>query len=129
MADILVISSPPHSQEHLRNLIFFPVLLNLGSTSSITLSFPLTSPGERPFSGLDIGGGLNDLLFELSHSGLAEDLERSIATTINNFEPRVILQDVNVELIPERNAASIQITYSIRMTNTTETFDLFLERA
>jgi predicted component of type VI protein secretion system len=56
-------------------------------------------------------------------------LERSIATTINNFEPRVILQDVNVELIPERNAASIQITYSIRMTNTTETFDLFLERA
>lgn len=89
----------------------------------------LTSPGERPFSGLDIGGGLNDLLFELSHSGLTEDLERSIATTINNFEPRVILQDVNVELIPERNAASIQITYSIRMTNTTETFDLFLERA
>ena len=89
----------------------------------------LTSPGERPFSGLDIGGGINDLLFELSHSGLVEDLERLIATTINNFEPRVILQDVNVELIPERNAASIQITYSIRMTNTTETFDLFLERA
>lgn len=89
----------------------------------------LTSPGERPFSGLDIGGGINDLLFELSHSGLVEDLERSIATTINNFEPRVILQNVNVELIPERNAASVQITYSIRMTNTTETFDLFLERA
>ena len=89
----------------------------------------LTSPGERPFSGLDIGGGINDLLFELSHPGLVEDLERSIATTINNFEPRAILQDVNVRLIPEKNAASIRITYSIRMTNTTETFDLFLERA
>lgn len=89
----------------------------------------LTSPGERPYSGLDIGGGINDLLFELSHPGLGEDLERLIATTINNFEPRVILQDVIVDLLPERNAASIQITYSIRMTNTTETFDLFLERA
>lgn len=89
----------------------------------------LTSPGERPFSGLDIGGGINNLLFELTHSGLVEDLERLIATTINNFEPRVILQNVNVELLPERNAAAIQITYSIRMTNTTETFDLFLERA
>ena len=89
----------------------------------------LTSPGERPFSGLDIGGGINNLLFELTHSGLVEDLERLIATTIINFEPRVILQNVNVELLPERNAAAIQITYSIRMTNTTETFDLFLERA
>ena len=89
----------------------------------------LTDPGTRPFSSVEFGAGLKSMLFELGDSATARDIRQLIVAALSNYEPRIVVLDVLVESIPESWAISIRIIYSIKMTNVTGSFDLFLERA
>ena len=89
----------------------------------------LTDPGTRPFSSIKFGAGIKSMLFELGDGVTASRTERAISIALSNYEPRIVVLNVVVENIPDKWAVSVRVVYSIKMTNATGSFDLFLERA
>jgi phage baseplate assembly protein W len=71
----------------------------------------MTNFGERPFHP-EIGSGIRGLLFELSTPGTKIAIRTCIESVINNFEPRVILEEVSVEDSGE-NGYRVMIDYRI----------------
>lgn len=88
----------------------------------------MTNVGDRPFSSMDIAGNVRSWLFELGGPAAMDMLTTSITTSINNYEPRAQLISVDVVDAPAENGIDIRIAYSIKTTNTKESFSLFLER-
>jgi phage baseplate assembly protein W len=87
----------------------------------------LTNHYEKPFNS-DIGSNLNNLLFEPISSLTASQLQTTIKTTIENYEPRVILKDVLVSPLPEKNAYDVSITFFLENATQATTLSLILER-
>lgn len=89
----------------------------------------LTDSYERPFSSMGVAGNINSWLFENIDYGTMPAIELSIKTAINNYEPRITLQNVSVIAQPERNALNVLIAYRINATNDKHTFSLLLNRS
>ncbi len=72
----------------------------------------LTQLSERPFQP-SLGSNVSGSLFDLMDAGSAAVISDEIRNTIDNFEPRVELQ--NVEVVPyyDSNAFDITIVYII----------------
>ena len=72
----------------------------------------LTAPAERFFNN-DVGSRVNELLFENMDDLTASSIQSEIENTIENYEPRVNL--LNVEAFPnfDNNAFDVIITYEI----------------
>ena len=87
----------------------------------------LTSPGEKPFQPL-VGSRVNDLLFEPLDPFTADALQEEIINTINQFESRVRLEDVQVQPIHNRNMLNITIVYQVVGQPITESFSFVLQR-
>lgn len=87
----------------------------------------LTNRGERPFQPA-LGSRVRGLLFELGDPFTALELQKEIAITIENFEPRVKLLDVRVTDELDANRFKIQIYFSIVSTGQQEDVDFYLER-
>jgi phage baseplate assembly protein W len=87
----------------------------------------LTSNYERPFHS-EIGSPVRALMFEPASPMLANLLKRAIVDVVNNFEPRVKLDDVNVNFSPENNSVYISIYFRIINSERPITLDLVLER-
>jgi len=86
----------------------------------------LTSNYERPFHS-EIGSPIKRLLFEPATPMLAVVIKRAIVDTVNNFEPRVQLLDVNVQ-VSDNNSVLVNIEFKILNTEAPLTLDLVLER-
>lgn len=71
-----------------------------------------TKIGERFFNSL-LGSGVENYFFELADITIEEPLRNEIQNVINNFEPRVRLRDVFVDVFPEDNAIDVRIIYDI----------------
>lgn len=82
---------------------------------------------ERPFQP-EIGSGVRGLLFELADPITMHDIEMAITRTIENFEPRVILQNVEVSDDVDNNAYNVSITFQILATEQIGTATIILER-
>lgn len=87
----------------------------------------LTSNYERPFHP-EIGTPISSLLFEPATPMLTAVLERAIRTTINNFEPRVDLNDVQCVVNEDSNSVDVSIIFTILNTQTPQVLNLVLER-
>jgi phage baseplate assembly protein W len=88
----------------------------------------LTKPGERFFNP-NIGCGVSELLFEPLDFITAGLIQSEIEYTINAFEPRVALKQVDVELDEYNNAFQVSIAYTIIGQPETENqLELILER-
>ena len=87
----------------------------------------MTNHYEKPFNP-DIGSNMNTLLFEPIGSLTASQLSTTIRTTINNYEPRVILKDVVVSTMEERNAYNVTITFFLENATQATTLSIILER-
>lgn len=88
----------------------------------------LTKPGERFFNP-NIGCGVSGLLFEPLDFITAGLIQSEIEYTINAFEPRVALKQVDVELDEYNNAFQVSIAYTIIGQPETENqLELILER-
>ena len=87
----------------------------------------LTHNYERPFHS-DIGSPVHGLLFELSSPLLSISIKRIITDLIFNYEPRVNLTQVSVNISPENNSVNISIYFTILNTSTPITLDITLER-
>lgn len=90
-------------------------------------SLILTNHYEKPFHP-EIGSQINSLLFEPFSPMLKSVLERAIANTIINFEPRVELLSVNALLNPDNHTVYCSIEFKIINTENPLTLDLILQR-
>lgn len=87
----------------------------------------LTSNFERPFHS-EIGSPIKRLLFEPATPMLEALVRRAIVDVVNNFEPRVRLIDVVVNLSPDTNSLYVSIEFNIVNTERPLTLSLVLER-
>ena len=100
---------------------------NDNSIKSAIKNLVLTTPGEKPFQPL-VGSRVNDLLFEPLDPFTADSLQEEIINTINQFESRVRLEDVQVQPIHNRNMLNITIVYQVVGQPITESFSFVLQR-
>ena len=71
-----------------------------------------TRVGERFFNSI-LGSKIENYFFELADNGLTDPLEQEIQIVISNFEPRVKLKTINVNIIPDQNEVNVGIVYDI----------------
>ena len=72
----------------------------------------LTIQGERPFQPV-LGTGVSQLLFENMDKLTAAAIRSEIRSTIENFEPRVEINEILVEPDFEGNAFNVTLQYFI----------------
>jgi len=88
----------------------------------------LTKPGERLFNP-NIGCKVTGLLFEPLDFVTAGLIQDEIKYTINAFEPRVKLKNVEVDIDEYNNAFNVSIDYTIiGKPASIQTLELLLER-
>ena len=106
--DLVLISDDTAIKRSIRNLI-------------------LTDPFERFFNPL-LGSRIKRSLFENISSDTEFSIRQSITETINNYEPRANLIAVNVKALPDQNAYSATIVFSINNNVNPLTLNLILKR-
>ena len=87
----------------------------------------LTNHYERPFHP-EIGSNVRKMLFEPISPLTANYLQREIEDTIRNFEPRVRIQQVIVQIAPDSNAYSAIISFYINNNSAPTTVNFVLQR-
>ena len=90
-------------------------LITLKNESAISRSvrnLVLTIQGERPFQPV-LGTGVSRLLFENMDKLTASAIRSEIRTTIENYEPRVEINEILVEPDFEGNAFHVTLQYFI----------------
>jgi len=87
----------------------------------------LTAPGEKPFQS-DVGSKVKALLFEPLDVFSCDILREEIINTINQYEPRVQLQNVDVNPIYEGNKVNIFVEYRIVGLPVVENIEFVLQR-
>ena len=68
--------------------------------------------GEVFFNDL-VGTRVEQALFELATDDYVDPIKNEIETVITNYEPRVLLRQVQVDTFPDQNAIDITINYNI----------------
>ena len=90
-------------------------LIALKNESAIARSvrnLVLTGQGERPFQPV-LGTGVSRLLFENMDKLTASSIRSELRTTIENYEPRVEINEILVEPDFEGNAFHVTLQYFI----------------
>lgn len=87
----------------------------------------MTRNYERPFHS-EIGSPVRELLFDLITPMTSLMVRRAIIDLVSNFEPRVVLTDVDVIASPENNSLYVSINFRIVNTEKPLTLDFVLER-
>ena len=90
-------------------------LIALKNESAIARSvrnLVLTIQGERPFQPV-LGTGVSRLLFENMDKLTASSIRSELRTTIENYEPRVEINEILVEPDFEGNAMHVTLQYFI----------------
>lgn len=82
---------------------------------------------ERPFDP-DLGSNIDSLLFENFSPLVASLIEREVIDTINNYEPRALVDSVRVSASPDSNQYDVTITFYIENATLPTTVTLLLER-
>ena len=106
--DINILTGAQDIKRAVRNLIF-------------------TNYYERKFQSV-VGSDVNALLFDLITPLTSVYIQDAITAVINNFEPRVKLQDVVVSEDYDNNGYNVTISYVILNRNLPVVSTLFLER-
>jgi phage baseplate assembly protein W len=88
------------------------ILSNEDAIKRSVMNLVRTKIGERFFNSL-LGSNVENYLFELADSGIVDPLQEEIRNAISNFEPRVIVRRVNVDIFPENNELDVTIVYDI----------------
>jgi phage baseplate assembly protein W len=87
----------------------------------------LTDVGERFFNPY-YGSGIKKLLFENFGPFMEEEILRHVNLTVNQFEPRAIINDVKVVEDEDSGTLSINIVFSTINNPTPVSFTIFLRR-
>ncbi len=103
------------------------VVNNDNSIKQAVKNLILTTPGEKPFQPL-VGSSVNSLLFEPLDAFTVDTIEDEIRSTINQYEPRVELTNVDVTPIYEGNKLNVSIEYQVVGLPIVETIEFVLQR-
>ena len=103
------------------------VVTNDNSIKQAVKNLILTTPGEKPFQPL-VGSSVNSLLFETLDAFTVDTIEDEIRSTINQYEPRVELTNVDVTPIYEGNKLNVSIEYQVVGLPIVETIEFVLQR-
>lgn len=103
------------------------VLKDVNSVKTSMKNLIQTAFYERKFKH-DIGSNVGKLLFELSSPILKNNLEQSIIQVIENYEPRVVLDSIEVIFQDDDNAILITIYFRIVATLTPQVTSVTLKR-
>ena len=87
----------------------------------------MTNHFERPFNS-QIGSNVRRMLFEPISPLTAKYIQREIEDTIKNFEPRVKLQEVFVQVSPDFNYYQVNISFYIVNKSDPISLSFILER-
>lgn len=87
----------------------------------------LTSNYERPFHS-EIGSPIKRLLFEPATPMTQVMIKKAVEDTVINFEPRVQLLEVDVNVSGDNNTIYVSIYFKIVNTERPLSLDLVLER-
>ncbi len=103
--------------KHINELAIINAVKNLVSTNFF----------EKPFRP-EIGSSVRSLLFENVDPLVAVRLERNIAETITNYEPRVAIKKIRARPSLDENSYAVSLTFSVVNNPIPITIDFFLER-
>lgn len=87
----------------------------------------LTNHYEVPFNSA-VGSNILNMLFEPITPLMAHYLKREIEDTIKNFEPRVIVKNVGVVILPDEDFYRVTITFFLVNDTEPRTINFVLER-
>jgi phage baseplate assembly protein W len=87
----------------------------------------LMDKGEKLFQP-GFGGNIRAMLFELNSPATIKLIQEQIKSTINNYEPRVQLIDVEVYSLIDDNRVAIKIIYALRNREEPVQVEFILER-
>lgn len=75
-----------------------------------------TAPGERPMRP-EFGCAIHDLVFAPVDAQTAGRIQHEVYATLDRWEPRIEVTDVEVSAGPDRSVLYIDVRYRIRGTN------------
>jgi phage baseplate assembly protein W len=101
--------------------------LDISSIIQSLKSLLFTMPGERPFQP-NLGSPLYNLLFEPLDDISMALIDKTIEHTIQNYEPRVTLDLVQIFPNDEENEVQISIFFTVKGTQTPASFTTTLKR-
>ena len=87
----------------------------------------LSNHYEKPFEPF-FGANLTSMLFELADNQTESEVRVNIVTAIEKYEPRVEVQDVDVQVLPDRNDMRVSVVFRVISTDETVTFTTNLAR-
>lgn len=67
---------------------------------------------EKPFLP-QFGGGLGDALFENMDDATSFEIEQAVRASISNFEPRAVLDTVDISDNPDTNSINVTVRFGI----------------
>lgn len=88
----------------------------------------LTNFYERPFQP-NVGSNLTALLFEPATNITASILADEIRNVIKNYEPRALINEIQVTLTPDQNAFSVKMSFFIANNTAPTNVSLLLQRS
>jgi phage baseplate assembly protein W len=101
--------------------------LNEDAVKEALKNLILTNKGERLFQPY-LGSDVQKSLFDNMTPATVKMIEQNVRSTINNFEPRVTLIDVQVIADPDNYKVQINISFYVRNVQEPVTVSIFLER-
>jgi Phage baseplate assembly protein W len=103
------------------------MLYDFDAVKASVINLVLTKHYERPFHP-EIGCNVTAMLFDNITSITALSIKRSIEDAIQNFEPRVQLQSVQVVENYNENGYDVTMTFFVLNIAAVQTISFFLER-
>jgi len=88
----------------------------------------LTRKGERPFQP-EFGSDIYSLMFEQIEEGMDDSLQTSLRDDIKYWLPYIVIKDIIVESVPDRNYVSISLTFKVTEDGANQQIILFLDSA
>lgn len=101
--------------------------IDLNSIRQSLKNLLMTMPGERPFNPY-LGTELYRLMFEPMDPITISAIDQTIERTIQNYEPRINLELIQIVPSPDENSISITIVFRDKVTGTPGTFNTTLQR-
>lgn len=101
--------------------------LNEDSVKEALKNLILTNKGERLFQPY-LGSDVQKSLFDNMLPATVKMIEQNVRSTINNFEPRVTVINVDVIPDPDNYKVQINITFYVRNVQEPVSVSIFLER-
>tara|TARA_B100001109_G_C18542567_1_gene325782 strand:- start:41 stop:478 length:438 start_codon:yes stop_codon:yes gene_type:complete len=86
-----------------------------------------TNPGEKPFN-MDFGSDITGMLFELSNGMANYAVKDQITNSINKYEPRARVLDIECNDDPDANSLRVKVIFRVLSTGEIVELDTSVSR-